>query len=119
MSSLYERIDSLCKSNGINVTVMCKELKIARSSLSELKAGRTKSLSSEYLQRIADRFNVSVDYLLTGEKQKENTPPKKGVRISVLGHVAAGVPIEAINAIFFLKCSEVVRVDFFTDRGSV
>lgn len=73
MSDLYKRINSLCKESGTNVTAMCKELDIARSSLSELNAGRTKTLSAEYLSRIANRFNVTIDYLL-GWDEKKPTP---------------------------------------------
>lgn len=51
----------------------CSNIGIRRSFLSELKAGRTKSLSTEVLSKIAAYFNVSVDYLLTGN-QKENPP---------------------------------------------
>ena len=63
MNSIYERIEQLCKKNGINVTVLCSECGIPRASLSDFKNGRTKSLSAETLSKIADRFKVSVDYL--------------------------------------------------------
>lgn len=73
MSTMYERIDRLCKDNGTNVTAMCKELEIARSSLSELNSGRSKTLSAEKTAKIASYFGVSVDYLL-GNEPKEKAP---------------------------------------------
>lgn len=73
MSDLYSNIHSLCEKEGIKDGTLCANIGIRRSFLSELKAGRTKSLSAEVLSKIAAYFNVSVDYLLTGE-QKENPP---------------------------------------------
>lgn len=73
MSDLYSNIHALCEKEGIKDGTLCANIGIRRSFLSELKAGRTKSLSAEVLSKIAFYFNVSVDYLLTGE-QKENPP---------------------------------------------
>lgn len=73
MSDLYSNIHALCEKEGIKDGTLCANIGIRRSFLSELKAGRTKSLSAEVLSKIAAYFNVSVDYLLTG-KQKENPP---------------------------------------------
>jgi transcriptional regulator with XRE-family HTH domain len=73
MSDLYSNIHALCEKEGVKDGTLCANIGIRRSFLSELKAGRTKSLSAEVLSKIAAYFNVSVDYLLTGE-QKENPP---------------------------------------------
>lgn len=73
MSDLYSNIHALCEKEGIKDGTLCANIGIRRSFLSELKAGRTKSLSAEVLSKIAAYFNVSVDYLLTGN-QKENAP---------------------------------------------
>ena len=73
MSDLYSNIHALCEKEGIKDGTLCANIGIRRSFLSELKAGRTKSLSAEVLSKIASYFNVSGDYLLTGE-QKENPP---------------------------------------------
>lgn len=73
MSDLYSNIHALCEKEGIKDGTLCGNIGIRRSFLSELKAGRTKSLSTEVLSKIAAYFNVSVDYLLTGD-QKENSP---------------------------------------------
>ena len=70
MEKLYERIEALCKHEGINITIMCKEADVPRSTLSDYKAGRIKSISTDKLSKIASYFGVSVDYLL-GNEQKE------------------------------------------------
>lgn len=60
---MYQRIEALCLQNGTNVTAMCRQLGISRSSLTELKTGRTKSLSFEALSAIAKYFGTTPDYL--------------------------------------------------------
>lgn len=67
MDDLYSKIETLCKKHNTNITIMCKEAGVSRSPLSDLKMGRSKSLSSETLSKIASYFNVSVDYLLGKE----------------------------------------------------
>lgn len=68
MADLYENIAKLCRNRGITGGRLCTELGFSRSTLSDLKAGRINSLSSQKLQKIADYFSVSVDTLLTGEE---------------------------------------------------
>ena len=78
MSNLYNRIESLCKSNGISVTTMCKESGASRASLSDLRVGRKQSLSAETLLKIATYFGITVDYLLGNETDK--APAESGKR---------------------------------------
>lgn len=59
MGNMYETIEGLCHQAGTNVTAMCRELGLSRSALSELKQGRTKSLSYQYIAAIAGYFGVS------------------------------------------------------------
>ncbi len=67
MDNMYSIIENLCKDRGITVTEMCRELKINRSSLSELKQGRAKSLSTDKVIKIAKFFNVSAEYITSGD----------------------------------------------------
>ena len=71
MVELYDRISELCRKNNVNVTIMCKECDVSRSSLTDLKMHRVKSLSAPVLTRIADYFSVTVEYLLGGEEQTD------------------------------------------------
>ena len=66
MPNMYSRIDKLCKKNLTNVTELCRELKIGRSSLSELSRGRSKELNATSTAKIAEYFNVSPGYLTEG-----------------------------------------------------
>ena len=65
---LYDKIQSLCDTHRMTITELCRRLDIPRSVLSELKSGRTKSINTKYLTRIAEFFSVSVDYLIGNEK---------------------------------------------------
>lgn len=76
MSELYNRIEKLCKENGINITIMCKETGASRGSLTDLKSGRKKSLSTETITKIADYFDVTVDYLISGTKENSESVSK-------------------------------------------
>lgn len=61
---MYSIIKSLCDERGISIYEMCKDTGIGRSVISELKAGRSKTLGADKARKIAEYFNVSVDYLL-------------------------------------------------------
>lgn len=67
MGNMYRTIEQLCQIKRTNVTAMCRELEISRSVLSELKAGRTQTLSTHNTEKIAQYFGVSVGYLLGKE----------------------------------------------------
>ena len=64
MNDNYNKILSLCQKHSITVGKMCTELNIRQSVLSDLKAGRTKALSTETLAKISSYFSVSIDALL-------------------------------------------------------
>ena len=70
MGTLYERIQALCKKEGVSGSRMCLDLGLSKSTLSDLKHGRTKGMSTETAKKIASYFNVTVGYLL-GEEEKE------------------------------------------------
>lgn len=77
MFNLYETILGLCESRGISVYRMSKESGVSRSVMTELKSGRTQSLSTESLQKIASYFNVPVDFFLAdGEINPKDIPPE-------------------------------------------
>ena len=63
MIFVYDLIEELCIKKGVNVTTLCKDCAIPRSTLTDYKKGRIKSLSIDTLCKIADYFGVSVGYL--------------------------------------------------------
>lgn len=84
----------LIKEKGISQKELTVAIGVSSGNFSDWKKKRSKP-SSNILKKIAEYFNVSVDYLLTGE-EKSPQKPNKGVWIPVLGEISAGMPIEAV-----------------------
>ena len=97
MYNLYENIYALCNERKITPGALCGELGFRRSVLSDLKNGRKKSLDTTTLMKIAEYFNVSVDYLLTGEDIKkaptdgERKIDDRQMKAAFLGGLADGL----------------------------
>lgn len=62
----FTRLQDICKANGTTPTALCKIITGSSGNLATWKKG---NIRADYLQKIADYFNVSVDYLLTGAKE--------------------------------------------------
>ena len=71
MCTLYSRINELCKERGVSGSRMCLDLGMSKSTMSDLKSGRKKSVTAETAQKIASYLNVSVEFLLGEEIKKE------------------------------------------------
>lgn len=71
MCTLYDRITELCKEKGVSGSRMCLDLGLSKSTLSDIKSGRKKGVSTSTAQKMAAYLNVSVGYLLGEEEQKE------------------------------------------------
>lgn len=74
MGTLYERINALCQTKGVSGSRMCLDLGLSKSTMSDLKYGRTKGMSTATAAKIASYFDVSVGYLL-GEEDKIKADP--------------------------------------------
>lgn len=95
-------LKSLRCSQNLTQDELAKKLKISRSTIGMYEKG-AREPDFETLESIADFFNVDIDYLL-GRTIKTTYIPqeashKKGVTIPVLGRVAAGIPIEAVEEV--------------------
>ena len=67
--TVFERIEELRKSTGISQGKLEKELGFSNGSISKWKNSTPKS---DRLQKIADYFGVSVEYLITGKENESN-----------------------------------------------
>lgn len=65
----YENFEKLCNFNGVKPSTVSKATGISTATLTSWKQGKY-TPKQDKLQLIADYFNVSVDYLMTG-KEKE------------------------------------------------
>lgn len=67
MSLFNEQLKTLRKINGLTQKELAEKLKIKQNSYSDWENGKSEP-NIEMLVRIADYFDVSLDYLMGGEK---------------------------------------------------
>lgn len=92
------RIKELRTKKGLSQAQLAKILNIDRSTVNKYESGQSRPI--RYINKLADLFGVSADYILGLDDQegKEKVPPK-GAKIPVLGYITAGIPVEAITEI--------------------
>lgn len=66
MDNLYDKIKLLCDDQGISTAALSSALGISRSTFTEIKSGRAKTLGVDKINSIANHFNVPSKFL-TGE----------------------------------------------------
>lgn len=71
---MYEIFEQLLQKNGVTAYKVSKETGITQSTLSDWKRGRS-TPKTENMKKIADYFGVTVEYLITGEKESEKNHP--------------------------------------------
>lgn len=85
MVNMYEIINFLCARDGINIAQMCKDIGLRQGLISDLKHGRSKTLSTVNMQKIASYFQVSTD--IFNEGVFEETLPN-GADIDLLREIS-------------------------------
>lgn len=65
---IYDRIKMLCKENKISVNKLEEKLEISKGSLCKIDVNKP---SAEKMQKLADFFGVTVEFLSTGEECTE------------------------------------------------
>ena len=74
--NFWERFYQLCEENGTKPNPVCKELGFSSSTATHWKHGQLPGLAS--LEKVADYFDVSVDYLSgKSDTKKEQITPNK------------------------------------------
>lgn len=79
---MYEIFEQLLQKYGVTPYKVSKSTGVSQSSLSDWKLGKVTPKTST-LQKIADYFGVTIDYLMTGKeepKKKETTLTPKDER---------------------------------------
>lgn len=66
---MYDIFEKLMKANGYTAYKVSMETGIAQSTLSDWKKGKS-TPKTDKLQKIADLFSVSLEYLMTGEEKE-------------------------------------------------
>lgn len=90
------RIKLLRKAKNIKQADLAKAISVSQSALSGYETGKYEADTDTY-KRMADFFGVTLDYLLGGDPVAAD---RRGyIRVPVLGRVAAGIPIDAIEEV--------------------
>lgn len=77
MYDLYKIILDLCEKKGISGGKMCSDIGLSRSFMTELKKGRAKTITYSTASKLADYFNVSIDYFSNNtEKAPDAETPR-------------------------------------------
>lgn len=82
---------------GITQSKLADKLNLSRSTIAMYETGASEP-DFQTTEKIAEFFNVSIDYLL-GRNSTEQQNKTKGIKIPVLGTIPAGIPLEAVEDI--------------------
>lgn len=68
---MKERVKLLCKKKGVSMNTAEKEIGLAKGYISKLEKSNPNMTT---LQKMAEYFDVSVEYLMTGTEDKKESP---------------------------------------------
>lgn len=80
--TIVDRIKELCSSKETNMASLERELNLSKGSISKWSKS---SPNSEGLQKVADYFHVSVDYLLGREEKSSSLELPPNIRAAARG----------------------------------
>ena len=95
-SNVGQRIFKIRKKKKITRKQIADFLDVHETTIKRYEDGTTKKIPTEVVEKIAKFLNVSIDYLTGWEYEPQ---PTQGLQIPVLGTVAAGIPISAVEDI--------------------
>lgn len=68
---MYEVFEQLLQKHNVTSYKVSKETGVTQTALSNWKSGRS-TPTTKTLQKIADYFGVTIDYLMTGEEKEDS-----------------------------------------------
>lgn len=96
--TLFERISYLAKKRDKSIKEVAEELGLSRNAIYQWK---TSSPKADTLQKVAEYFDVSVDYLL-GREEKTSLSEKYGV-FAFDGEPVSDEEVEFLKAVLAAK----------------
>ena len=90
---MYEVFEQLLQKYGVTPYKVAKEAGVTQTALSNWKSGRS-TPTTKTLQKIADYFGITLDYLLTGNEE----PQKKETSLSAKDERDISRDVERIMA---------------------
>lgn len=94
-SNVGQRIFEARKRRKISRKEIADFLQVHETTIKRYEDGNTKKLPTDRLEKIAKYLNTSIEYLMGWEEEQKS----QGLKIPVLGTVAAGIPISAVEDI--------------------
>ena len=97
--NMGEKIYYLRTKNSMTLEELGNKVGVGKSTVRKWENGIIANMKRDKILKLAEALNTTPAYLM-GWNEKEDEKPKskvKGVKIPVLGRVAAGVPIEMIE----------------------
>ena len=94
-SNVGQRIFEARKRRKISRKEIADFLQVHETTIKRYEDGNTKKLPTDRLEKIAKYLNTSIEYLMGWEDEQK----PQGLKIPVLGTVAAGIPISAVEDI--------------------
>ena len=91
------QLKTLRENKGLSQSQLASDFGISQGTVGNWESG-TREPSFETISKLANYFDVSVDYLLGRDDDYSETSPN-AKKIPVLGNVAAGLPISAVENI--------------------
>lgn len=92
------KLKELREAKGLSQQKFANIMNISQGTVGNWESG-IREPNFDTMSKIANYFNVTVDYLLGNSTYPTGRPTGKGVKIPVLGRVQAGIPVEAIEDI--------------------
>ena len=93
-----DRLRDLRLSRGLTLQQVADYVGLQKAAIYKYEHGLTVNPKRSLIEKLATLFQVSPSYLLgINDEEEKSDSATKGVRIPVLGNVAAGIPITAIT----------------------
>lgn len=97
--TLSEKIYTLRKLNNLTLEDVGKAVGVGKSTVRKWETGAIANMRRDKIETLAKALKTTPAYLMGWEEEPTPRPKKKGVKIPVLGTIAAGIPIEAVEDI--------------------
>lgn len=104
---IYDRINNLLKDNLMTRRQLSIKTGISYNTLTAMFQRRSTNIDIETLKKIADYFDVTIDYLLGNESELNNKQSNISMLISEFNKI--GVDIENLNNEEFNRIMNVVK----------
>lgn len=98
--TMLDRIMFKLQQRGETPGFMCNTLGIRRALITDMKTGKTETLSAKYIAMIADYLHVTCDYLIRGTEPYASLPPTE---IALLNAWRLSSETEKENVAFILR----------------